>query len=300
MAIIREPVPKDDFFVAPRIFTRDLDIPFEAIGLLSVLYSLPANWEYSASGLATVSMHGKNRISKLMRLLVEKGYVEMVQLKTPDGKFAGKTIRLKNNIGNARESKQGVQSPSLQNTALQTPSPHTEAPVDEAQYNIQGSNRHEDKIHQSINLGEDEIDEIREEVKDQIDYDYACKQFGKDRIDGIVDIMVEVLLSVSTVNIGRNQIPAEQVKNVFRKIDMNHLGYIFDCKLPAEQVKNVFRKINMDHLEYIFDCIEETSREKKIRNMKSYLMTALYNAPMTMDVYYDSDYNYDSHNGGEE
>ena len=105
MAIIREPVPKDDFFVAPRIFTRDLDIPFEAIGLLSVLYSLPANWEYSASGLATVSMHGKNRISKLMRLLVEKGYVEMVQLKTPDGKFAGKTIRLKNNIGNARESK---------------------------------------------------------------------------------------------------------------------------------------------------------------------------------------------------
>lgn len=275
MAIIREPVPKDDFFVAPRIFTRDLDIPFEAIGLLSVLYSLPANWEYSASGLATVSMHGKNRISKLMRLLVEKGYVEMVQLKTPDGKFAGKTIRLKNNIGNARESKQGVQSPSLQNTVLQTPSPHIESPVDEAQYNIQGNNRHEDNKHQSINLSEDEIDEIREEVKDQLDYDYACKQFGKDKIDGIVDIMVEVLLSVGTVNIGRNQ-------------------------LPAEQVKNVFRKINMDHLEYIFDCIEETSREKKIRNMKSYLMTALYNAPMTMDVYYDSDYNYDSHNGGEE
>lgn len=275
MAIIREPVPKDDFFVAPRIFTRDLDIPFEAIGLLSVLYSLPANWEYSASGLATVSMHGKNRISKLMRLLVEKGYVEMVQLKTPDGKFAGKTIRLKNNIGNARESKQGVQSPSLQNTALQTPSPHTEAPVVEAQYNIQGNNRHEDKIHQSINLGEDEIDEIREEVKDQLDYEYACKEFGKDRIDGIVDIMVETLLSVGTVNIGRNQ-------------------------LPAEQVKNVFRKINMEHIRYIFDCIEETSREKKIRNMKSYLLTALYNAPMTIDVYYDSEYNYDSHNGGEE
>lgn len=275
MAIIREPVPKDDFFVAPRIFTRDLDIPFEAIGLLSVLYSLPANWEYSASGLATVSMHGKNRISKLMRLLVEKGYVEMVQLKTPDGKFAGKSIRLKNNIGNARESKQGVQSPSLQNTALQTPSPHTEAPVVEAQYNIQGNNRHEDKIHQSINLGEDEIDEIREEVKDQLDYEYACKEFGKDRIDGIVDIMVETLLSVGTVNIGRNQ-------------------------LPAEQVKNVFRKINMEHIRYIFDCIEETSREKKIRNTKSYLLTALYNAPMTIDVYYDSEYNYDSHNGGED
>ncbi len=204
MAIIREPVPKNDFFVAPRVFTRDLDIPFEAIGLLPVLYSLPADWEYSASGLAKVSMHGKNRISKLMRLLVEKGYVEMVQLKTPDGKFAGKTIRLKNNIGNAKDSKQGIQSPSLQNTALQTPSPYTEAPTDKAQYNIQGNNRHEDNRHQSINSSEDEIDEIREEVKDQISYDYACKKFGKDRVDPIVDIIMEVYLSVGIVNVGKN------------------------------------------------------------------------------------------------
>lgn len=275
MPIVREPIPKKDFFVAPREFTRDQEMPYEAIGLLSVLYSLPENWEYSASGLAKVSMHGKNRISKLMRLLVEKGYVEVMQLKTPDGKFAGKTIRLKNNIGNAKDSKQSVQSPSLQNTALQTPSPHFEAPVDEAQYNIQGNNRHKDNKHQSINLSEDEIDEIREEVMDQINYDYACKKFGKDRVDPIVDLIMEVYLSVGTVNIGKNQLPAEQVKNVFRKIDM-------------------------DHLEYIFNCIEETSREKKIRNMKSYLMTALYNAPMTMDAYYDSEYNYDSHNGGEE
>ena len=34
--------------------------------------------------------------------------------------------------------------------------------------------------------------------------------------------------------------------------------------------------------------------------MKSYLLTALYNAPMTIDAYYDSEYNYDSHNGGED
>ena len=100
------------------------------------------------------------------------------------------------------------------------------------------------------------------------------KQFGKDKIDGIVDIMVETLLSVGTVNIGRNQ-------------------------LPAEQVKNVFRKINMEHIRYIFDCIEETSREKKIRNMKNYLLTALSNAPMTIDAYYASESNYDYHNRGE-
>ena len=99
-------------------------------------------------------------------------------------------------------------------------------------------------------------------------------QFGKEKVDGIVDLMMEVYLSVGTVCIGKNQLPAEQVINVFRKIDM-------------------------EHLRYVFDSIEQTSREKKIRNMKSYLLTALYNAPMTIDAYYGAEVNFDRINGGE-
>ena len=275
MPIVREPIPKKDFFVAPREFTRDQEMPYEAIGLLSVLYSLPADWEYSAAGLAKRSMHGKNRISKLMRLLVEKGYVEMVQQKTADGKFAGKSIRLKNNSSSSKDTKKCVQIPLSENTAPQSPSPDFTEPVSEEQYNRHKDNIHEDKRHQSINLSEDEIDEIREDVKDQIDYDYACKEFGKGRIDSVVDIIMEVYLSVGTVCIEKHQLPAAQVKNIFRKIDV-------------------------EHLRYVFDCIDKTSRGKEINNTKGYLLTALYNAPMTIDLYYDAQVNYDMNKDGGE
>ena len=100
---------------------------------------------------------------------------------------------------------------------------------------------------------------------------YACMKFGEEKVDGIVDLIMEVYLSVGTICIGKNQI-------------------------PAEQAKNVFRKINMDHIQYVFNSIEQTSREKKIKNMKSYLLTALYNAPMTIEAYYASESNYDYHN----
>ena len=118
------------------------------------------------------------------------------------------------------------------------------------------------------------IDDLREDVKEQISYDYACTQFGEERVDSIVNLIMEVCLSAGSIFIGKHE-------------------------LPARQVKNVFQKINIEHLRYVFDSLEESSREKKIRNMKSYLLTALYNAPITIDTYYASEVNYDMCNGGE-
>ena len=153
------------------------------------------------------------------------------------------------------------------------PRPDEPDAVEHRQYNNNKYNNNKNNInqYQSIYPDADEINEIREEVKDQIDYDYACMKFGEEKVDGIVDLMMEVYLSVGTICIGKKQ-------------------------LLAEQVKNVFRKINMDHIQYVFNSIEQTSREKKIKNMKSYLLTALYNAPMTIEAYYASESNYDYHN----
>ncbi|MCQ2492694.1 MAG: replication initiator protein A [Lachnospiraceae bacterium] len=53
---------------------------------------------------------------------------------------------------------------------------------------------------------------------------------------------------------------------------------------PAEIVKGRLKKLNMFHIEYVMDCFDRSRTE--IRNIRSYLLTALYNAPDTMDAYY--------------
>lgn len=60
---------------------------------------------------------------------------------------------------------------------------------------------------------------------------------------------------------------------------------------PKEVVKAQFLKLNEFHIEYVLGCLEESIPD--IRNIKSYLLTTLYNAPLTMDSYYTTKVRYD-------
>ena len=56
--------------------------------------------------------------------------------------------------------------------------------------------------------------------------------------------------------------------------------------LPTETVKARFRKLNSSHIEYIIEAMNQTTT--KINNIRAYLLTALYNAPVTMGPYYSA------------
>ena len=64
---------------------------------------------------------------------------------------------------------------------------------------------------------------------------------------------------------------------------------------PAEAVKSRFMKLNAGHIEYIIHCLSNNSA--KVRNIKQYLLAALYNAPSTISPYYQSMVKYDMANG---
>ena len=53
---------------------------------------------------------------------------------------------------------------------------------------------------------------------------------------------------------------------------------------PAEVVKSRFLKLNSSHIEYVLDRMRENTTY--VRNIKKYLLAALYNAPATIDSYY--------------
>ena len=65
---------------------------------------------------------------------------------------------------------------------------------------------------------------------------------------------------------------------------------------PYELVKSRFLKLNSGHVEYVMDCMRRTTT--KITNIKSYLITALYNAPSTMSHYYQQEVQHDLYGGG--
>lgn len=64
---------------------------------------------------------------------------------------------------------------------------------------------------------------------------------------------------------------------------------------PAAVVRSAFMKLESNHIEYVLTGLKENST--KVRNIKQYVLTALYNAPMTISNYYQSLVNNDMANG---
>ena len=53
---------------------------------------------------------------------------------------------------------------------------------------------------------------------------------------------------------------------------------------PAAVVRSQFMKLEFDHIQFVLDCFRENTT--KVRNIRQYLLAALYNAPITIDGYY--------------
>lgn len=131
---------------------------------------------------------------------------------------------------------------------------------------------HSDSRHQDM-IEETEI--YREIVRDNISYPcfVADKFYSLEQVDELVELIVEVMLL-------SNKVPVR----------------IAGAEMQAALVKNRFMKLEKQHIEYILGCLQQNT--SKVTNIKAYLLTALYNAPATMENYYQSRVNYDMYGGG--
>ena len=62
--------------------------------------------------------------------------------------------------------------------------------------------------------------------------------------------------------------------------------------LPASAVKERYRQLDAEHIRYVIDGLRQTTIQ--IRNIRAYLLTTLYNAPLTMGPYYSAAVRHDT------
>lgn len=114
----------------------------------------------------------------------------------------------------------------------------------------------------------------REIVLENIDYDILIQDthIDRDRLDEIAELIVDTVCSARrTIRIAGDDYPAEVVKSRFLKLDSSHVQYVMDCM--------------RDNTTYV-------------RNIKKYLLAALYNAPSTINSYYSSLVSHDLYGDG--
>lgn len=123
---------------------------------------------------------------------------------------------------------------------------------------------------------EDEMDimtSYAQILKENIGYDALKLDYEYQGV--LIDEIVEILVEIVCV-----------------KRDYIRIG---GADYPHQMVKSRFLKLNGEHIRYVLDCMEKNTRE--IVNIKAYLVTALFNAPCTINSYYSAKVKHDLYGG---
>ena len=264
---------------------RNRSLSLKAKGLLSLMLSLPEDWDYTTRGLACICKDGVDSIGSAIRELEAAGYVKRRRLRSANGQLADLeyTILEKPKLPDQTDSvpqpeKPDTGNPDVVNPDMEKPDTVSPRPENPPQLNIQESNTHESNNNlsttQSFYLSGTKIDrrtdieDERNRIKHQIEYDWLLQQYRQEQVDELLEIMVEVAVNKSpTIRIGR------------------------DAEYPTTYVRERLNKLTVMHMERILEALSGNRTE--VRNTKAYLLATLFNAISTMDHHYTMQYNYD-------
>lgn len=262
---------------------RNKDLSLKAKGLLSQMLSLPEDWDFTLKGLSLINREQIDAIRVAVQELEQAGYIVRSRERDRQGRLRGADYII-------YEHPQPVpDSPTLENPTLDNPT--QEKPTQEKPTQLNKDKQTKDPLTtdglttDSIPIlsppsplgktaaapperkgpgakSQSAVAVYREIIMDNIEYSHLVQNTRLDRelLDEIVDLLVETVCSArTTIRIAGDD-------------------------YPAELVKSKLMKLNSSHMEFVFDCISKNTTE--IRNIKKYLLAALFNAPSTINGYY--------------
>ena len=286
-----------DYTVMSNHHLRNHELSLKAKGLLSMMLSLPDDWNYTTRGLAKICKEGVDAIGGALRELETAGYIVRHQLRDRQGRISDTEY-----VIYEQPQPRQPETPQPDTAAPDTDSPDTENPyLDKpdtekpAELNIEKSNTQksitqgsrtdsipfrepaaarppERKERDAMSLAE--MESYRDLILENIEYDHLCREFStyREDLDEIVELIVETVCA------------------------KRKTSRIAGSDFPHEVVRSRFLKLDSSHIEFVMECLRNNTTE--IRNMKQYLLTVLFNAPTTVSNYYTAQVNHDMHAGG--
>ena len=283
-----------DYTVMSNHHLRNTELSLKAKGLLSLMLSLPENWDYTTKGLAAICKDGIDSISSCIRELEKHGYIIRERMRNEKGQLTTieYTILEQPKSAPLEREKPIRENPVLDIPARVEPIQENTAQLNTNKSNIKElntdiSNTYPIKSYQkepepanaaqptkekSDRIGYDEVETYRQIITENIDYDVLSVNLNRDAsmLDEIVDLMTETVCT--------------------QKASLVIAGDTY----PAAIVKSKLLKLTSEHIEYVIDCMRENTSD--IRNIKKYLLAALFNAPSTIDSYYTTKVHHDMAN----
>ena len=287
MAVFRVEKTRD-YTVMANHHLKDRRLSLRAKGLLSVMLSLPEEWDYTLKGLSIISKEGVDAIAESVKELERAGYVLRSRQRDEQGRLRGMEY-----VIYERPQQPGMNPPTREKPVQVKPAQEKPTQVSPAQDKPEQAAPAQENPPQSIPQKEiinksstqasnpdrinpappSDMESVRRLVKRNMSYDVLIQdeRFPAGRLDEIVDLITETLCSKrETICVAGDE-------------------------YPARAVKDKLLRLNSLHIEYVLNCLDRNTTQ--VRNIKKYLLAALFNAPSTIDSYYAALVNHDLYRG---
>lgn len=304
-------------------YLRDESLSLDAKGLLTLMLSLPEDWDYSITGLTNFTSDGRVCVANTICELEEHGYIRRRQNRGENGAFAKneywiyevpqteETPNAENTEAGNTESTESecmdstsddsldeyesaavsdlncdiavesaqlpdeicmtepaavlpVSYPSLlvpTTELLSTEKPTSANPS--AENLLAGKQAQQIKeIPKTEKQNTMRYDLMRTRARERVEYAVLRDEYPKELLDELISLIVEM--------------------EVCEGESMLIAGTMY----PTELVKARMQMLNAECVRYVMDCLREV--KPRIRNMKKYLMAALFNAPATIENFVDA------------
>ena len=258
-----------NYTVMSNYHLNDKTLSLKAKGLLSLMLSLPDNWDYTTRGLAVICKEGVDGIRATVRELEDAGYIIRCRVRDKSGLMHGMEYTVFEQPQTPEPGNPVQAEPEREKPVQAKPVQAEPAQENPAQLNTKETNNENSKYESNPIRAAGQRAEYRALLLKNIEYPILAQNNPMDtmRLDELVELMLDVVCSKRAAI----RISGEE--------------------MPAEVVKSRFLKLGAEHIQYVLDCLKDNP--PRIRNIKQYLLAALYNAPLTIENYYAAQIEHD-------
>jgi hypothetical protein len=289
-----------NFTIMSNKHLKDRRLSYKSKGLLSVILSLPPEWDFTITGLAVIAADGKDSVRTAINELEKNGYLVRSQLRDENGRMtvneylvyedpaqnpAYHSEEHTEDNSEIPEKNGSFLSPSTDNPPKEKPSAENPTTVSSKKSNKKIFNTHKENhsITRARARKKDGANERRNvqnannannSVHSSAEWQYYSDLISRnvdiegqnplirDEVEEMVSIMTDVVCSKSaTIRVNREDVPQSRVKDKFLHLTDANISFVLDAM---------------------------KKRSGLISNVRSYLITTLYNSANTMSNFYSN------------
>ena len=309
-----------DYTVMANFHLRDITLSLKAKGLLSLMLSLPEDWDYTTKGLARICKDGVDSICATVKELEKAGYVQRRRVRNELGQLTEVeyTILEKPVVPVPEEEAPKPEKPvQVKSKETEPVSPQPEAPkrenpvldnpvlvspvLDSPKLASPEQVSPELENPAQLNTNTSSKEKLNTDLSNTHSFfpseEETCNSGQTERRITSGDIRAQIEYEIMVQRYRRDQL--DELVEIMLEVALNRSPTIRigrDAEYPTYFVQERFRKINALHIEKVMEGIAEN--RTRVYNTKAYLMAALFNSVSTIEHHYTMQYNADADDYG--